>query len=73
MCQISLVLPNTLKTPDELRTCISEDSDYYRINAVNVFDLINKEFIEAFVKKGKEVKHTNTKSIYNNVLPLYVY
>ncbi|XP_076181767.1 ribonuclease P protein subunit p40 [Ptiloglossa arizonensis] len=50
---ISLVLPNTLKTPDELRTCISEDSDYYRINAVNVFDLINKEFIEAFVKKGE--------------------
>ncbi|XP_043259735.1 ribonuclease P protein subunit p40-like isoform X1 [Colletes gigas] len=50
---ISLVLPDTIRIPDELRTCISEDSDYYRINAINVFDLINKEFIEAFVKKGE--------------------
>ncbi|XP_054014097.1 ribonuclease P protein subunit p40-like isoform X1 [Hylaeus anthracinus] len=50
---ISLVLPDTVRIPDELQTCISEDTDYYRINEVNVFDLINKEFIEAFVKKGE--------------------
>ncbi|XP_033330504.2 ribonuclease P protein subunit p40 isoform X2 [Megalopta genalis] len=50
---VSLVLPDTVRIPDDLQSCISEDSDYYRVNAVNVFDLINKEFIEAFVKKGE--------------------
>ncbi|XP_078038706.1 uncharacterized protein LOC144470966 isoform X2 [Augochlora pura] len=50
---ISLVLPDTVRIPDDLQSCISEDSDYYRVNAVNVLDLINKEFIEAFVKKGE--------------------
>ncbi|XP_031825879.1 ribonuclease P protein subunit p40 [Nomia melanderi] len=50
---VSLVLPDTVRIPDELQTCVLEDSDYYRINAVNVSDLINKEFIEAFVKKGE--------------------
>ena len=50
---VSLVLPDTIRIPDVLRACIAEDSDYYRINAVNVLDLVNKEFIEAFVKKGE--------------------
>lgn len=58
--QVSLVLPDTVRIPDALRTCIAEDSDYYRINAVNVLDLVNKEFIEAFVKKGKQLRHANT-------------
>ncbi|XP_060819134.1 ribonuclease P protein subunit p40-like [Bombus pascuorum] len=50
---ISLILPDAARIPDELRTCLSEDSDYYRVNGLNVFELINKEFIEAFVKKGQ--------------------
>ncbi|XP_017793865.1 PREDICTED: ribonuclease P protein subunit p40-like [Habropoda laboriosa] len=50
---VSLVLPDTVRIPDELWTCISDDSDYYRINGLNVFELINKEFIEAFVKTGE--------------------
>ncbi|KZC05069.1 Ribonuclease P protein subunit p40 [Dufourea novaeangliae] len=50
---VSLVLPDTVRNPDKLQTCVSEDSDYYRINEVNVHDLVNKEFIEAFVKKGE--------------------
>ncbi|XP_076474994.1 ribonuclease P protein subunit p40-like isoform X2 [Bombus vancouverensis nearcticus] len=50
---ISLILPDAARIPDELRTCLSEDSDYYRVNGLNVFELINKEFIEAFVKKGE--------------------
>ncbi|XP_061935998.1 ribonuclease P protein subunit p40 isoform X2 [Apis cerana] len=50
---ISLILPDTIRIPNELRTCIFEDSDYYRINNLNVSELINKEFIEAFVKKGE--------------------
>ncbi|XP_029053558.2 ribonuclease P protein subunit p40-like [Osmia bicornis bicornis] len=50
---VSLVLPDTIRIPDKLRTCLSEDTDYYRINGLNVYELINKEFIEAFVKKGE--------------------
>ncbi|XP_006624047.1 ribonuclease P protein subunit p40-like [Apis dorsata] len=50
---ISLILPDTIRIPNELRTCIFEDSDYYRINNLNISELINKEFIEAFVKKGE--------------------
>ncbi|OAD62897.1 Ribonuclease P protein subunit p40 [Eufriesea mexicana] len=50
---VSLVLPDTVRIPDELRACISEDSDYYRINRLNIFELLNKEFIEAFIKKGE--------------------
>ncbi|CAL7943331.1 unnamed protein product [Xylocopa violacea] len=50
---VSVILPDTVRIPDELQTCISEDSDYYRVNGLNVSELINKEFIEAFVKKGE--------------------
>ncbi|KAG7200319.1 hypothetical protein KM043_017782 [Ampulex compressa] len=50
---VSVVLPNTIRVPDSLRSCVSEDSDYYRVNALNVYDLLNKEFIEAFVVKGE--------------------
>lgn len=47
-----MVLPDTITVPDSLRNCLSEDTEYYRINALRVCDLLNREFIEAFVKKG---------------------
>ncbi|XP_017876454.2 ribonuclease P protein subunit p40-like [Ceratina calcarata] len=50
---ISLVLPDTLRIPDGLQSCMFNDTDYYRIKGVNAFELTNKEFIEAFVKKGE--------------------
>lgn len=53
MCQISVVLPDTLTIPPSLHNCLSEDTDYYRINNLRVSDLLSVEFIEAFVKKGK--------------------
>lgn len=50
---ISVVLPDTVTVPDTLRNCLLEDTDYYRINALRVCDLLSTEFIEAFVKKGE--------------------
>ncbi|XP_029170706.1 LOW QUALITY PROTEIN: ribonuclease P protein subunit p40-like [Nylanderia fulva] len=50
---VSVILPDTVTVPDTLRNCLSEDTDYYRISALRVCDLINGEFIEAFVKKGE--------------------
>ncbi|XP_072753537.1 ribonuclease P protein subunit p40 [Anoplolepis gracilipes] len=50
---ISVVLPDTVTVPDTLRNCLSEDTDYYRIKELRVCDLLNAEFIEAFVKKGE--------------------
>ncbi|KAM0731745.1 Ribonuclease P protein subunit p40 [Formica fusca] len=50
---ISVVLPDTVTVPDTLRNCLSEDTDYYRINALRACDLLNAEFIEAFIKKGE--------------------
>ncbi|XP_020300554.1 ribonuclease P protein subunit p40-like isoform X2 [Pseudomyrmex gracilis] len=50
---ISVVLPDTVIVPDSLRNCLSEDTEYYRINALRVCDLLKREFIEAFVKNGE--------------------
>ncbi|XP_071633373.1 ribonuclease P protein subunit p40 [Temnothorax longispinosus] len=50
---ISVVLPDTVTIPQSLHNCLSEDTDYYRINKLRVSDLLNIEFIEAFVKKGE--------------------
>ncbi|XP_012540273.1 ribonuclease P protein subunit p40 isoform X2 [Monomorium pharaonis] len=48
---ISIVLPDTVTIPQSLHNCLSKDTDYYRINNLCISDLLNIEFIEAFVKK----------------------
>lgn len=48
-----MVLPNTTAIPEEIRNCLLQDTDYYRIFSVQLHHLIDKEFIEAFVKRGK--------------------
>lgn len=63
MYQISVVLPNTFTIPESLLDPLSEDSDYYRIDALRASDLVNREFIEAFVKKGKLLITFITKSL----------
>ncbi|EZA47648.1 hypothetical protein DMN91_012305 [Ooceraea biroi] len=49
---ISVILPDTITIPNSLRKC-QEDTDYYRVNGLRVCDLVDGEFIEAFVKKGE--------------------
>ncbi|XP_011862819.1 PREDICTED: ribonuclease P protein subunit p40-like [Vollenhovia emeryi] len=50
---VSVVLPDSATVPQRLRDCLSEDTSYYRINQLRASDLVNAEFIEAFVKKGE--------------------
>lgn len=53
--QVSVVLPDTVNVSEVIKDSLSEDCDYYKVEDIHVSDLINKEFIEAFVKKGKVV------------------
>ncbi|XP_034952377.1 ribonuclease P protein subunit p40-like [Chelonus insularis] len=50
---VSLVLPESNDVPEHLHEAIIEDSDYYKVEDLSVCDLIDKEFIEAFIKKGE--------------------
>ncbi|XP_043270485.1 ribonuclease P protein subunit p40-like [Venturia canescens] len=50
---VSIVLPDIKDVPPSLRDCLLEDSDYYKIVGLKAHELVNKEFIEAFVKKGE--------------------
>lgn len=50
--QVSVVLPDTINVSEVITNALNEDCDYYKVEDIHVCDLINKEFIEAFVKKG---------------------
>ncbi|GLH02564.1 Uncharacterized protein GBIM_08568 [Gryllus bimaculatus] len=50
--KISVVLPSTSSVPDSLTSLLDVDSDYYKIQKVNISEFVNKEFIESFVKEG---------------------
>jgi hypothetical protein len=38
--------------PPNIIGCLSEDCDYYKIFNIAVSELIQKDFIEAFISKG---------------------
>ncbi|XP_058806286.1 ribonuclease P protein subunit p40-like [Phymastichus coffea] len=50
---VSVVLPNTNGIPERFNESVLEDSDYYRIDGLRAVELVDKEFIESFVKKGE--------------------
>ncbi|XP_015171729.1 PREDICTED: ribonuclease P protein subunit p40-like [Polistes dominula] len=50
---VSLILPQSSNIPDIVTNSISDDSDYYKIKDLHVSELLNKQFIDAFVKKGE--------------------
>ncbi|KAL2714231.1 ribonuclease P protein subunit p40-like [Vespula squamosa] len=50
---VSLILPESYNIPNSLKDCISVDSDYYQIKDLHVSELLNKQFIDAFIKKGE--------------------
>lgn len=49
------MLPDTINVPEVITDSLNDDCDYYKVEDIHVCDLINKEFIEAFVKKGTVV------------------
>jgi hypothetical protein len=50
--QVSVVLPDTINVPEVLTDALNEDCEYYRVEDIHVSELVSKEFVEAFVKKG---------------------
>ncbi|XP_011314803.1 ribonuclease P protein subunit p40 isoform X2 [Fopius arisanus] len=50
---VSVVAPHKTELPVDIVDNILEDSEYYKVEALPVWRIIDKEFIEAFVKKGE--------------------
>ncbi|XP_046826355.1 ribonuclease P protein subunit p40-like [Vespa crabro] len=50
---VSFIFPESNNIPDSVKNCISDDSDYYKIKDLHTSELLNQEFIEAFIKKGE--------------------
>lgn len=68
---VSVVIPNSKNIPEVLIDSILEDSDYYKVEGVNASQLVNKEFIEAFVKKGElSLLSINVKIDIDNVITI---
>ena len=68
--QVSVVLPDTINVSEVITNALNEDCDYYKVEDIHVCNLINKEFIEAFVKKGTGMvtavdKHTSIKIFWS--------
>jgi hypothetical protein len=56
--QVSVVLPDTINVPEAVTDALNQDCDYYRVEDIHVSELVNKEFVEAFVKKGTVPKNS---------------
>ncbi|XP_049801518.1 ribonuclease P protein subunit p40-like isoform X3 [Schistocerca nitens] len=50
---ISVVIPDTLSVPSSIVDALLEDCAYYRILAVPAVELINRNFLDAFVRRGE--------------------
>ncbi|XP_066257792.1 ribonuclease P protein subunit p40-like isoform X2 [Euwallacea similis] len=50
---VSVVLPNCLRVPESLLNILSDDCDYYKITDLSLTDILNSNFINNFIKKGK--------------------
>lgn len=50
---VSVVFPETIDVPEEIKSSLVRDKEYYKIHALYPHELVSKEFIEAFVKKGE--------------------
>ncbi|XP_015513585.2 ribonuclease P protein subunit p40 [Neodiprion lecontei] len=50
---VSVVIPDTVNLPPHYFESFNEDNDYYRVNNLSASELVDKEFIEAFVKNGE--------------------
>ena len=50
--QVSVVLPEAINVPEIIKDSLNEDCDYYKVENLQICELVCMEFIEAFVKKG---------------------
>lgn len=46
------MLPDTLQVPSDITKSLIEDCEYYKIYNFKLHELVNKDFIDSFVKEG---------------------
>lgn len=49
---MSIVLPDTVEVPKHIAEALSKDCDYYKVEDLPISNLVEKPFIEKFVKAG---------------------
>ncbi|PSN57584.1 hypothetical protein C0J52_00532 [Blattella germanica] len=49
---VSVVLPDAINVPEIIKDSLNEDCDYYKVENLQICELVCMEFIEAFVKKA---------------------
>lgn len=49
---MSVVIPDTVGVPEDIRDALSNDCEYYRIEQLPLSEIIEKKFIDSFIKKG---------------------
>lgn len=57
---MSIVLPDTLQVPSYLTEALIEDCEYYKIENFDLSELVNRNFIDCFVKEGELNEHKET-------------
>ncbi|KAK6623743.1 hypothetical protein RUM43_009596 [Polyplax serrata] len=50
---VSITVPNAIGISKEITNILVEDSQYYRINNIPAYELINKDFIDLFIRNGQ--------------------
>ncbi|XP_052122700.1 ribonuclease P protein subunit p40 isoform X2 [Frankliniella occidentalis] len=50
---VSVVLPDTPQVPQDILEVLSSDNEYYKVIDIPAHELVEKEFIDAFVKRGQ--------------------
>ncbi|NXW00521.1 RPP40 protein, partial [Fregetta grallaria] len=53
-CRVSFLIPECGILPEVLKSTIADVGEYYLVRNLSVYELVAHEFIDAFVKKGKE-------------------
>lgn len=51
--QISLLIPDTPSLPQDILDSLLDDTQYYMVSDLPIFEFCNTEFIQLFVKKGR--------------------
>lgn len=50
---MSIVIPDIVTVPKDLINTLAVDSDYYKIENLNIGELVETDFINNFVRNGK--------------------
>lgn len=50
---MSVVLPDTLTAPKDLIKILAEDNEYYKVENLNISELVEPDFIQNFVRNGR--------------------